>query len=285
MKLIIVSGLSGAGKSTALNVLEDIGYYCVDNLPTSLLPAMSREMLEQGKTVYRRVAVGVDARNTSSDLAQFTRVCRDLREAGVAVEVFFLEADNAVLLKRFSETRRKHPLTSHGLILSDAIASERKLLEPLRALADLCFDTTLSHHHELRKQVVDRVSRRVGDGLLVVFVSFGFKQGIPTDADYLFDLRCLPNPFWDPALRHLTGHDPQVIAFLEGNPLVEEMYQTLAGFIARWLPRFEANNRAYLTIALGCTGGQHRSVYFAERLGRHFCTERENVQVRHRELP
>ncbi|CAK0775112.1 RNase adaptor protein RapZ [Gammaproteobacteria bacterium] len=284
MKLIIVSGLSGSGKSTALHVLEDLGYYCVDNLPVSLLPALANEMLEQRKPDYQRVAAGIDARNPPADLEQFPQICNSLREAGVLVEVFFLDADTGTLLKRFSETRRKHPLTTQTLLLPEAIVQERRLLEPLRAAAQLCFDTTLTHQHQLRDLLVNRIGRRMGESLSILFVSFGYKRGIPADADYLFDLRCLPNPHWEPHLRPLTGHDRAVAEFLEKSPLVEEMYQTLERFIDAWIPRFEANNRSYLTIALGCTGGQHRSVYFVERLGQHFRSQRPNVQIRHREL-
>lgn len=285
MKLIIVTGLSGSGKSTALHVLEDLGYYCVDNLPVSLLPALAKEMVEQPELDYQRVAVGIDARNPPADLEQFSRIRHDLRDAGVLVEIFFLDADTPTLLKRFSETRRKHPLTNRGFFLPEAIGKERKLLEPFRASAQLCFDTTRTHQHQLRDLIVDRVGRRIGEALSILFVSFGYKHGIPADTDYLFDLRCLPNPHWEPHLRPLTGHDQAVVEFLEKNPLVEEMYQSIKGFIETWLPRFEANNRSYLTIALGCTGGQHRSVYFTERLGRYFCSQRPNVQIRHRELP
>ena len=284
MKLVIVSGLSGAGKTTALHVLEDLGYYCVDNLPVSLLPALSQEMLDQQKPEYQQVAVGIDARNPPSDLEKFPQMYRDLYKAGIAVEVFFLDAETATLLKRFSETRRKHPLTTQGLFLSDAIAQERQLLEPLRAVAQLCLETTQIYQHQLRDLIVQRVGRRAGEGLSILLVSFGYKRGIPIDADYIFDLRCLPNPHWEAHLRSLTGHDRLVVEFLESHPLVEEMYQSVVHFFTTWLPRFEANNRAYLTIALGCTGGQHRSVYFVERLGRHLRIQRPNVQIRHREL-
>lgn len=284
MKLIIVTGLSGSGKSTALHVLEDLGYYCVDNLPASLLPALAKEMVEQAELNYQQVAVGIDARNPPADLEQFVRIRHDLRESGILVEIFFFDADTPTLLQRFSETRRKHPLTSRGLLLPEAIAKERQLLEPLRASAQLCFDTTHTHQHQLRDLIVDRVGRRMGDVLSILFISFGYKHGIPADADYVFDLRCLPNPHWEPHLRPLTGHDRAVVNFLEKSPLVEVMYQVLESFIASWIPHFEADNRSYLTIALGCTGGQHRSVYVTERLGRHFRAQRPNVQIRHREL-
>jgi len=289
MKLIIVSGLSGSGKSTALHILEDLGYYSVDNLPVRLLPALAKELLGQGKPNYQHVAAGIDARNPPSDLEQFQDIIGDLNTSGVQVEVLFLEAESTTLIKRFSETRRKHPLTSVGVLgltLQDAIERERKVLEPLRAMAHLCLDTTRTHQHQLRDLLKHKVDQtNVGShGLSILFTSFGYKNGIPADADYLFDLRCLPNPHWESHLRTLTGRDPEVAAFLEKNSLVEEMYQSLKKFIEAWIPRFEADNRVYLTIALGCTGGQHRSVYLVERLVRHFRTNRPDVQMRHREL-
>lgn len=284
MKLIIITGISGSGKSTALHVLEDLGYYCVDNLPASLLPALIEDMLNQHKPDYQKVAVGIDARNPTADLDQFAQICNNLGASGIVVELLFLDADTPTLLKRFSETRRRHPLSNRGLALIEAITQEKKILEPLRASATLCIDTTHTHQHQLRDLIVDRVGRRIGEVLAILFISFGYKHGIPHDADYIFDLRCLPNPHWEPHLRPLTGKSQEVAKFLEKNPLVEEMYQMLEKFISIWAPRFEANNRAYLTIALGCTGGQHRSVYFAERLGNYFSSQRPNVQIRHREL-
>ncbi len=284
MKLLIVSGLSGSGKTTALHVLEDLGYYCVDNIPVGLLPDLAREMMNHGAEDYQRVAVGIDARNPPTDLRQFSIIRRQLIQAAVQLEIFFLDADTPTLLKRFSETRRKHPLTSGSVPLGEAIAKERILLEPLRSAAQLCLDTTRVHQHQLRDLLVERVGRRVEESLSLLFLSFGFKQGAPTDADFVFDLRCLPNPHWEPHLRSFTGRDPPVVDFLEGDPLVEEMYGTICGFLAHWIPRFEANNRSYLTVALGCTGGQHRSVYLVERLTRHFRAQRSNVLMRHREL-
>jgi UPF0042 nucleotide-binding protein len=200
------------------------------------------------------------------------------------VEIFFLDADTPTLLKRFSETRRKHPLTGPDLSLAEAIGRERELLEPLRSAAQLCIDTTHTNQHQLRDLIVERIGRRTSGVLSILFISFGYKHGIPADADYLFDLRCLPNPHWEPHLRPLTGRDPAVVEFLERSLLVEEMYQVLKDFLEVWIPRFEADNRSYLTVALGCTGGQHRSVYFTERLGRYFCSQRPNVLIRHREL-
>lgn len=284
MKLIIVTGLSGSGKSTALHVLEDLNYYCVDNLPVSLLPALEKEIVEQCNPEYQKVAVGIDARNPPADLKQFSKICQALGESGVTVEIFFLDADTPTLLKRFSETRRKHPLTSSGLSLSEAIIHERELLKPIRAAAQICFDTTRTHQHQLRDLIVSRIGQGSKPSLSILFISFGYKNGIPLDTDYLFDLRCLPNPYWEAHLRHLTGNDPEVVNFMETSPLVAEMYQSLINFIQIWIPHFAANNRSYLTIALGCTGGQHRSVYFAERLGNYFRAFWPNVQTRHREL-
>jgi len=284
MKLIIITGLSGSGKSTALHVLEDLNYYCVDNLPVSLLPALEKEIVEQCKPEYQKVAVGIDARNPLADLKQFSYVCQALGESGVTVEIFFFDADTPTLLNRFSETRRKHPLTSSGLSLPEAIAQERELLKPLRATAQICFDTTRTNQHQLRDLIVTRIGQRRSPTLSILFLSFGYKHGIPLDADYLFDLRCLPNPYWESHLRPLTGNDQAVVNFMENSPLVEEMYQSLINFLRTWIPHFAANNRSYLTIALGCTGGQHRSVYFAERLGNYFRDLWPNIQIRHREL-
>lgn len=284
MKLIIVTGLSGSGKTTALHILEDLNYYCVDNLPVSLLPALEKEIVEQCNPEYQQVAVGIDARNPPADLQQFANIYHALGELGVTVEIFFFDADTPTLLKRFSETRRKHPLTHYGLSLPEAIARERELLKPLRVAAQICFDTTRTHQHQLRDLIVARIGGHE-QTLSILFLSFGYKHGIPLDADYLFDLRCLPNPYWELHLRNLTGNDPAVINFMERSPLVEEMYQSLHKFIQDWVPRFAENNRSYLTIGLGCTGGQHRSVYFAERLGNYFRAEWGNIQIRHRELP
>ncbi len=285
MKLLVVSGLSGAGKSVALNTLEDMGYYCIDNLPANLLPAFANQMVAADGIPYESAAVGIDARNPAVVLARFPDIIADLRKRGVACDLLFLEADEPILIKRFSETRRRHPLTGDGISLAEAIARERELLSELAEHADLRMDTSSTTLHQLR----DTIRRRIGHGsdsvLSLLVESFGFKHGMPRDADFVFDVRCLPNPHWVPTLRPLTGKDPQVAEFLAAEPLVDEMFESLKSFLERWIPRFQADNRAYLTVALGCTGGQHRSVYLAERLGHHFSEQGgTNVIVRHREI-
>lgn len=283
MKLTIISGLSGSGKSIALHVLEDLGYYSIDNLPIGLLPAFAGQIIDTPDSGYDRFAVGIDARNLNKDLERFPQILETLRTRGLACELFFLEADDATLLKRFSETRRKHPLTSASLPLEEAIETERRLLEPLVHSADLILDTSATNVHQLRDLLRERVSAS-GGALSLLFESFGYKHGLPVDADFVFDVRCIPNPHWEPELRALSGQDPAVARYLESQSEVEAMYQDICAFLDRWVPHFEADNRNYMTVAIGCTGGQHRSVYMVERLARHFRAQRDHVLVRHREL-
>lgn len=285
MKLLVVSGLSGAGKSIALQALEDLDYFCVDNLPVSLLPDFARLiMLRHAKQAIPKVAVGIDARNAEDDLQHFSTVLENTRKLGVECEILFLEASNTVLLKRFSETRRKHPLTKKNVALADAIAVERKLLGPIAVQADLHIDTSRNNVHQLRQQIMDRIVQH-GEGLLSVqFMSFGFKYGTPEDADFVYDVRCLPNPHWDPHLRLQTGQDQAVREFLAREPLVTEMLEDINRFLQKWLAEFRRENRSYITIALGCTGGQHRSVYLVERLSETFNNDGVKVLIRHRDL-
>ncbi len=284
MRLVIISGLSGSGKSTALQELEDLGYYCIDNLPVGLLPAFATQMINTSQRAHKNAAVSIDARNLTDDLQHFPDVLGKLKGSGLICEIFFLVADDQTLLKRFSETRRKHPLTRLGIPLTEAIAHERKLLDPMLMNADVCLDTSHTNIHELRNRVRKHVEATTSNSMSLLFQSFGYKKGIPADADFVFDLRCLPNPHWEITLRPLNGLDPEVIAFLESQPLVKAMFSELKGFLEAWIPRFEADNRSYLTIALGCTGGQHRSVYLTKLLAEHFRQSRDNVLVRHREL-
>lgn len=284
MKLIIVSGMSGSGKSTVLNVMEDLGFYCVDNLPIALLPNFIAEMAERGSASERGAAVGIDARSPAEELAHLKEYVQEFKHPDVHCQLLFLDADDEMLLQRFSETRRRHPLSNDEIPLGEALRIERELLRPLSATADLLVDTTRTNLHQLR----DRVSTLLGageeSGMMVLFESFGFKHGHPNDADFMFDLRCLPNPHWQEDLRPLTGRDQGVIDFLQGQAEVERMFGDISGFLGSWIPSFAAENRAYLTVAIGCTGGQHRSVYMAERLWRHFDGGAQRVQVRHREL-
>ncbi|MDX1593443.1 MAG: RNase adapter RapZ [Gammaproteobacteria bacterium] len=282
MKLVIVSGLSGSGKSSALRMLEDLGFFCTDNLPLPLLESFTAQMLRTNAP--KMVAVGIDARSRVDDAASLPERIETLRGNGIDCEILFLEADDPVLLARFSETRRKHPLTHDGIPLEEAIAQERKLLGPIAASAALHVDTSRTNIHQLRETVKRRVVERAEGQMSLVFQSFGYKHGVPRDADYVFDLRCLPNPFWEPELRDLTGLDAPVAAYLAGREEVREMQRQLTGLLEAWIPRFEAENRSYLTVALGCTGGRHRSVYLAERMREHFAGRRADVSVRHREF-
>lgn len=285
MKLLIVSGLSGSGKSIALQALEDLDFYCVDNLPISLLLKFSMEMAQRerdGST--SKFAVGIDSRNSEKDLHGFRSVMSAIRQQGIETEIVFLEASNSVLLKRFSETRRKHPLTNGSTSLAAAIALERKLLGAIAVDADLCVDTSRANVHQLRKMVRDRIAQRRTAAMSIQLLSFGYKFGVPEDVDYVFDVRCLPNPYWDPRLRLHTGKEQEVIDYLKDDPMVLSMLDDLSRFLEKWIAVFKQDNRSYITIALGCTGGQHRSVYLVECLFRHFKALDEQVLVQHREL-
>jgi UPF0042 nucleotide-binding protein len=284
MKLIIVSGLSGSGKSVALNTLEDLGYYCIDNLPVGLLEPFATQWKADRQDAIDKAAVGIDARNQVRDLEHFDRIVAELETRGIVCETLFLQADDDILLKRFSETRRKHPLSRSGVALADAIREERRLLAPIAHSASLQLDTTHTNLYQLRDLVRERIANRPQDGLSLLFKSFGYKHGLPDDADFVFDARCLPNPHWEAGLRPFTGRDPAVKQYLEKHSVVREMLEEIQSFIERWIPRFERESRNYLTIAVGCTGGQHRSVYLVERLGSYFSKRYPSVITRHREL-
>jgi len=284
VKLIIVSGLSGSGKSVALHTLEDLGYYCIDNLPAGLLSALALELKQAAKPV-ERVAVGIDARNLPQSLQQFSAIIDKLKAQGISSEILFITCDPATLIKRFSETRRRHPLSNEHISLAEAVELERQLLEPIAQRADLFIDTSQTTIHQLRDMIHQRVERREDSHLSLMFQSFGFKHGIPSDADFVFDARCLPNPHWHPELRPLTGRDEAVADYLGSEIQVTSMVENLTAFLDTWIPAFEADNRSYLTVAIGCTGGQHRSVYLVEQLQRYFKERYPNVTTRHRELP
>ena len=286
MNLIIISGLSGSGKSVALRALEDIDFYCIDNLPLSLLDAFASDVQSQSdiSSMQRNVAVGIDARSRPEQLDRFTDIINGLKTKGINCKVMFLRADDATLLKRFSETRRKHPLSGTATPLADAIDDETRLLSPIAANADMFIDTSRTNVHQLRDLVMEFQGKSGSNRVSLLLRSFGFKHGVPADADFVFDARCLPNPHWQPALRNLTGKDREVAEYLEGEPLARQFYDTLETFLTTWIPHFEADNRSYLSVAIGCTGGQHRSVYLVEKLARQLGSLPVDIMKRHREL-
>lgn len=284
MRLVIVSGRSGSGKSTALAVLEDNGFYCIDNLPASLLPDLAERALLHTELLRPQVAVSIDARNLPSQLKRFPELLEQLRQRNIQCDVLYLDADNATLLKRFSETRRRHPLTDEHRSLAEAIDDETLLLGSIADLADLKIDTANLNLYQLRDSIKLRLLDKPDAGTAFLIESFGFKRGMPVDADLVFDVRCLPNPYWKPDLRDHSGLDEPVREYLAAQADVEEMYQDIFAHLDKWLPRFAASNRAYVTVAIGCTGGHHRSVYLAERLGHALRERLQNVQTRHRDL-
>lgn len=285
MKLIIVTGLSGSGKSVALHTLEDIDYYCVDNLPLFLLAELAAVLGRSRDPAYANMAVGIDVRNKPEDLAILPQLLQQAKVQGVECRVVYLDAQTETLIQRFSETRRKHPLTRADRPLSEAIDIERHFLEPILKVADLQIDTTHTNVNELRDLVREQVGGDSSPRASILMQSFGYKNGVPNDVDFVFDVRCLPNPHWQPELRPLTGLDPAVVTFLEGRDEVIRMRTDILSFLDRWVPAFETDGRSYLTIAIGCTGGQHRSVYMAEALRRHFERDGHRVTIRHRDLP
>ena len=285
MQLFLISGLSGSGKSIALKVLEDSGYYCVDNLPVELLPALMSHLDQAG---YKRIAVSIDVRSGNS-VKQLPQQIEQLKHNGVDVHLLFLEAQTDTLVKRYSESRRRHPLSDamplangkQGLTLPECVQQERELLADIASIGHH-IDTSDLRANALQSWVKDFIHIDRAN-LTLLFQSFGFKHGIPLDSDFVFDVRCLPNPHYDPLLRPLTGCDVPVIDFLENTPDAQKMFADIQKFVTDWLPCFLADNRSYLTVAIGCTGGQHRSVYFAEKLASHFKSQQQ-VLLRHREL-
>ncbi len=281
MQLVIVTGLSGSGKSIVLKALEDSGYYCIDNLPATLLPQISEHLGATNTSEgCQRVAISIDTR--SAALEALPENIRQLKAKGMDVKLLFLESNVETLVKRFSETRRRHPLSDENTTLAESIMRERELLAQLADLGHR-IDTSDLRANTLRNWVKDFVALE-SEQLTLLFVSFGFKHGIPQDADLVFDIRCLPNPHYDPDLRPLTGRDAAVRTFLDSDETVCEMYEDIRKFVERWLPHYVRDNRSYLTVAVGCTGGQHRSVYFAENLGQYFLNQQQKVLIRHREM-
>lgn len=283
MKLMIVSGLSGSGKTIALHTLEDAGYFCVDNLPIGLLSDFVTTMQNNKPAFYDLIAVAVDARCDISDMAHFDNIISEIKAMDVEVEILFLTSNVDQLLTRFNETRRRHPLSRKGLPLVEAIHLERSILRAISSSADLVIDTSKLNVHELRDIINRRLIDANSETMAILIQSFGFKHGLPADTDFMFDVRCLPNPHWEGQLRPYTGKDQPVIDYLEGFDQVQEMKQSIIEFIQRWIPCFENEGRSYMTISIGCTGGQHRSVYLAQKVTEALGQDRENVSLRHRE--
>lgn len=282
MELVIVSGRSGAGKTVALRCIEDLGYYCVDNLPVVLLP----NLVEISRGKYDRIAVSIDVRNLPTDPNSVHEVLQTIQQVDeLKIVSLFIDADDSILIKRYSETRRIHPLTKLGnFTLEQAIKQESSLLAPLSTYTDLRIDTGNLNIYSLSEIITTRLLGRKSKELVIVIESFGFKNGNPKDADFVFDARFLPNPHWIPKLRSLTGLDEAVIEYLKSKEEVVEFINQIDVFINNWLPQIERNNRSYLTVAIGCTGGQHRSVYIAEQLAERFKNRNKTVQIRHLSL-
>ena len=285
MRLILVSGLSGSGKSVALHVLEDLGYYCIDNLPAALLKSVISEVTSSNGKSTNLIAVGIDARNSPENLETLPQITAELQQQGIQTELLFLQSSDEILLKRYSESRRRHPLAEHGTALRAAITKERDLLSEVLNAADLVIDTSRTSIYELADVIRERIDRRQSNSLSVLIQSFGFKNGIPSDADFVFDVRCLPNPYWTLELRGLTGRDREVSDFLDAQPAFVAMYDDILAFLQRWVPEYNDVQRSYLTVAIGCTGGQHRSVYMTDKLAAALRESHDPVLTRHNELP
>ena len=280
--LVIVSGMSGSGKSVALNTFEDLGYYCVDNLPAELLPEFVRRILAN-ENAPEKIAVGIDARSLG-DLAEVPAALSQIGALGANPRLLYMDARDDVLLRRYADTRRRHPLSHLGLVLADAISLERQALKPLRQIADRVLDTSDLNVHQMRRHILTEYGLS-GAGLSLLFESFAYRRGLPPEADFVFDARVLPNPHWDARLRPLSGRDADVRGYLEAQAEVADYVAQVEGFLDTWLPKLRSETRSYVTVAFGCSGGRHRSVYLAERLARH-CRENgwAEVAVHHREL-
>ncbi len=288
MQLIIISGRSGSGKTTALQVLEDMGFYCVDNLPIALLPQLAeqieQENINKPSTILDNIAVGIDARNLPNQLANFPDIVKKLKSINLNCRIIYLDSNTETLLKRFSLTRTKHPLSNEKISLLEAINSEERLLQPIEQLAELTIDTSHLTIHQLREAIKQQIYRNPTQQIAILFQSFGFKHGLPIDADLVFDVRCLPNPHWNAELKALTGLDQRVQAFLSQQSICKEMITEIYQYLSRWLPEFEKNDRSYMTIAIGCTGGKHRSVFVVEQLATMLAKDFVKIQTRHRDL-
>jgi UPF0042 nucleotide-binding protein len=284
IRLVVVTGISGSGKSIALDMLEDLDFYCIDNLPSGLV----KPFLEQAESgtlkTYTKTAIALDARNLPDELIKVPEMISSLKAAGTQVDVIFLDAADEVVMKRYAESRRRHPLSRKGLSLVEAIKSERQVLQPLYDLADLVIDSTRTNVHQLRRIISERVAEKMAGSMALNFTSFGFKHGLPHDADYVFDIRFLPNPYWESELRDFNGLDQPIIDFLNNTNEVQEFFNSLTTFLEPCLARQKEQNRSFITVALGCTGGRHRSVFLCEKLAEHFRGRYPQVSVRHTEL-
>lgn len=281
--MVVVSGMSGSGKSVALKTLEDLGYYCTDNLPADLLPAFVGSVGREAETP-RKLAVGIDVRNRHQELTEVSHWLSQVGGMGFDPRLVFFDTEDAVLIRRYADTRRRHPLSHLGLSLADAIARERQVLKPLRTLADAVVNTSDLNVHQLRRRVITELGL-ADTSLSLLFESFAYRHGVPSDADFVFDARALPNPHWDPRLRPLSGRDPEVAEYLDSTPEFGEYLQQVSAFLDVWLPRMRSATRSYVTVAVGCSGGRHRSVYLAQRLAAHARDNGwEDVATHHREL-
>ena len=281
-RLVVISGRSGSGKSGALNVLEDSGYTCIDNLPARFLPDLFAE--DNDQQALPHFAVSIDVRNLWRELRDIPDMVKSLKDTGVDCKIIFLDASTETLIKRFNETRRKHPLSNAEITLGEALAIETELLKEIEQVAGLTINTDDLSPYELNERLRKSLSLSAEQSTLLLFQSFGYKYGIPGNTDYVFDVRCLPNPHWHAELRPFNGMDKPVQEFLSAQQDVVDMASTISDFLDRWLPDFFEGSRSYITVAIGCTGGKHRSVYIAETLTKKFKQQYPNVQARHREL-
>lgn len=284
-RLIIITGLSGSGKSVALHTLEDSGYYCIDNLPCDVIDDVLDKLFQDSSEQYQDLAIGIDMRGEKNNANGLINTLKQLRSReNLDLKVVFLDTDRSTLVTRYSETRRRHPLSTADVPLITAIDDEARLLEEVKAKSDIVIDTSSLTLHELRDIVRTAISNSDSQGLSLIFQSFGFKQGTPASTDFMFDVRCLPNPYWEPELRAYNGSEQPIIDFLDQQPAVAKMYEHICAFLEQWLPAFQDENRAYLTVSIGCTGGRHRSVYLTEKLSAHFSATGDTVSIRHRDL-
>lgn len=283
MKLVIVTGLSGSGRTVALHMLEDLGYYCIDNMPPKLMPRLLHDALKSNNNHYEELAVGIDARSGDVQISEIIEYLPELKHQVPDTHIVFLLSDPEIIIKRYSESRRRHPLSSAEVSLEDAIALERERIDQLAEYADLIVDTTQTNVHQLRQIIREEIAGHSTDNTSIMFRSFAFKRGRPATADFVFDVRHLPNPYWVTGLRELTGRDAAIQEWLSQQEEVNDMFTDIVQFLEKWLPRVAGTNRSYITIAIGCTGGRHRSVYMVERLSEHFKNAWSQVLTRHSE--